>query len=157
MNEIKLRFGLRWIRAVALLAFCASAGSLQAQTPTVMPVVPLSAGIHVIKAEVAQSDADRAQGLMFRTSLGDSQGMLFLFETDATQCMWMKNTLIGLSVAFMGPDGRVINIENMDPQTETTHCATKPARYALEMNLGWFTKHGVKQGALISGLPKPNR
>lgn len=131
--------------------------SAHAQTSAPMPVVSLSAGIHLIKAEVAQTDADRAQGLMFRRTLADNQGMLFLFENDGVQCMWMKNTLIGLSVAFMSADGRVINVEEMAPETETNHCATKPARYALEMNPRWFAKHGVKPGALISGLPKPTR
>jgi len=156
MIAFTLRRCARWTGRLLALASLGIA-TLHAQTPTELKVIPLSAGIHLIKAEVAQRDAERAQGLMYRTSLGENQGMLFLFENDTVQCMWMKNTLIGLSVAFMGPDGRVINVEDMDPQTETTHCAKQPARYALEMNRGWFAKHGVKNGALISGLPQPAR
>ena len=156
MIDSTQRRAIRWagrFAAIALLGL----STLYAQTPTELKVIPLSAGIHLIKAEVAQRDAERAQGLMYRKSLGDNQGMLFLFETDAVQCMWMKNTLIGLSVAFMGADGRVINVEEMDPETDATHCAKQPARYALEMNRGWFAKHGIKNGALISGLPQPAR
>ena len=155
IDSMSRRF-IRWTGRFALLVSFAFT-PLHAQTPTELKVIPLSAGIHLIKAEVAQRDDERAQGLMYRKSLGDNQGMLFLFENDAVQCMWMKNTLIGLSVAFMGPDGRVINVEEMDPQTDTTHCAKRPARYALEMNRGWFAKHGIKNGALISGLPQPTR
>ena len=123
--------------------------------PTEFTVIPLSAGIHLIRAEVAADPHDRAKGLMFRPHLGANQGMVFLFEAPAVQCMWMKNTLIPLSVAFIGDDGRVLNIAEMQPQTETSHCAAKPARYALEMNLGWFAKHGINAGAKITGLPKP--
>lgn len=144
-------------RAAAVTASILATSALSQTTPTALPVVPLSAGIHVIKAEIAQNSADRSRGLMHRTELGANQGMLFLFERDDMQCMWMRNTLIGLSVAFIDANGRIVNIEDMAPQTEDNHCAKTPARYALEMNRGWFAKHGVKAGAAISGLPKPTR
>lgn len=139
--------------ALALVAF---GGTVRAQdAPTEFTVIPLSAGIHLIRAEVAADPGERAKGLMFRPRLGANQGMVFLFDAPAVQCMWMKNTLIALSVAFIGEDGRVLNVADMQPQTETSHCAAKPARYALEMNLGWFAKHGITAGAKIIGLPKP--
>lgn len=140
---------------LAALALAATAAVASAQqTPTEMRVIPLTAGIHVIRAEVALEPAERERGLMFRKQLGPNQGMVFLFDEPQVQCMWMRNTLIPLSVAFIDDGGRVLNVEDMAPQTEDNHCAKKPARYALEMNVGWFAKHGIAAGSTISGLPK---
>jgi hypothetical protein len=138
---------------LASLALCAPLARAQ-ETSTEYRVIPLTAGIHVIRAEVAMAPTERAKGLMFRPALGPNQGMVFLFDEPAVQCMWMRNTLIPLSVAFIADDGHVLNIEDMVPQSEDNHCAAKPARYALEMNKGWFTKHGILVGAKISGLPR---
>ena len=116
-------------------------------------VIPLTAGMHVIQAEVAANDKDRQQGLMFREKMGPNEGMVFVFDSPATVCMWMKNTLLPLSVAFIDDSGRIVNIEDMQPQTTTSHCAKKPIRYALEMNQGWFKEKNIKPGGLIGGLP----
>jgi uncharacterized protein len=118
------------------------------------PVISLNAGIHVIKAEVAAKDAERQQGLMYREKMGPNEGMVFLFEAPAGVCMWMKNTFIPLSVAFIDESGKIINIEEMQPQTMDSHCARKPARYALEMNRGWFKQKNIKAGSVIEGLPR---
>jgi uncharacterized membrane protein (UPF0127 family) len=118
-----------------------------------LPVVQLTAGMYLIRAEVASDFASRAQGLMFRREMPGNAGMLFIFDEAATQCMWMKNTLIPLSVAFIDERGMVINIEDMAPQTEDSHCARRPARYALEMNRGWFAARGIKPGSRIGGIP----
>jgi len=137
------------------LAACAGAPPAMSQeTMTEFRVIPLTAGIHVIRAEVALAPDERSKGLMFRKALGPNQGMVFLFDQPAVQCMWMRNTLIPLSVAFIADDGHILNVEEMAPQTEDNHCAAKPARYALEMNKGWFAKHGIVAGAKISGLPR---
>lgn len=119
-----------------------------------LPVTTLNVGIHLIKAEVAISDAERAQGLMFREKMGQNEGMVFRFNTPNQVCMWMKNTLLPLSVAFIDDAGSITNIEEMEPQTLDAHCASKPARYALEMNKGWFKQKNIKAGSKISGLPK---
>ena len=153
MNSVAFRS----LAAAVLLCTTAALPATAQETPVEFKVIPLSAGIHVIRAEVAAAPAERSKGLMFRPALGASQGMVFLFDEPAVQCMWMRNTLIPLSVAFIGDDGRVLNIEDMAPQSETNHCATKPARYALEMNKGWFAKRGIAAGARISGLPPPTR
>lgn len=116
-------------------------------------VTSLNAGINVIRAEVAESPAQREQGLMFRDKLGPNEGMVFLFGEPATVCMWMKNTLIPLSVAFMDEHGRIINIEEMKAQTLDSHCAKTTATYALEMSAGWFKQKSVKSGTVIDGLP----
>ena len=141
----------------AIVLACIGAPAAAQDAPTEFRVIPLTAGIHVIRAEVALAAAERAKGLMFRPTLGPSQGMVFLFDEPAVQCMWMRNTLIPLSVAFIDDDGRVINVEDMAPQTETNHCASRPARYALEMNKGWFAKHGIGAGVRIAGLPRVAR
>ena len=118
------------------------------------PVVSLTAGMHVIQAEVAASEAQRQQGLMFREKLGPNSGMVFLFGEPAQVCMWMKNTLLPLSVAFIDARGKIMNIEEMEAQTLTSHCAKGPATYALEMNKGWFAQKNIKPGTTIAGLPK---
>lgn len=136
-----------------LLTFIA----LLASTPAVtqdFPVTTLTIGVHLIRAEVAASDEQRARGLMFRQRLAANEGMVFRFPESRRVCMWMKNTLLPLSVAFIGEDGRIINIEDMKPQTEEAHCGKKPARYALEMAQGWFRQRNIKPGATVSGLPK---
>lgn len=128
-----------------------------AQQPAKFPVIPLTAGIHVIKAEVAANHAERQQGLMYRQKMGPNEGMVFLFDGPAGICMWMKNTYIPLSVAFLDEEGKIINIEDMQPKTTESHCAKKPARYALEMNQGWFKQKNIKPGTLIEGLPQQSR
>jgi len=118
------------------------------------PTLTLNAGIHLIHAEVANTVPSRTRGLMFRKSLGANSGMLFVFPDLDRHCMWMKNTFVPLSVAFVGETGEIVNIADMQPQTEDSHCAGGPARYALEMNQGWFAAKGIKPGAKISGLAK---
>lgn len=136
--------------ALSLAVLLLSAAPAGAQ----LPVTQLSAGMHLIKAEVADSDPTRTRGLMFRTSLPTNAGMVFVFDQAAPHCMWMKNTLIPLSVAFIDEGGAIINIADMQPKSEQSHCATRPARYALEMNKGWFAQRGIKAGARLKGLEK---
>ena len=122
-----------------------------------MPVLELNAGFHRIEAEVAASDQNRQVGLMNRQAMPQQRGMLFVFTQNNTHCMWMRNTLLPLSVAFIDDDGYIINIEDMQPQTEDNHCARQPARYALEMNRGWFAQRGIKPGVRLGGLDKAPR
>ena len=79
--------------------------------------------------------------------------MLFVFEEAQQQCFWMRNTLLPLSIAFVADDGSVVNIADMKPLDETSHCSAKPVRYAVEMNKGWFTKRGIKAGSKLHGQP----
>jgi len=130
-----------------MLLFTASVGQAQG-------LLELNAGIHRIHAEVVETPAKRAEGLMFRKSLPANYGMLFVFDQTAQHCMWMRNTLIPLSVAFLDGQGRIINVEEMLPQTENNHCASKPAKYALEMNPGWFKSRGLGAGTPLSGIDK---
>lgn len=135
-----------------LLAWLVAAPAWAQQPP--LPAVDLTVGMYRIRAEVANDMGARMQGLMFRKSMAQNAGMLFVFEENAAQCMWMKNTLIPLSVAFVDEAGAIVNIADMQPQTEDSHCATHPVRYALEMNKGWFAQHGIKPGARLGGLER---
>ena len=119
-----------------------------------LPVVQLNAGMHLIRAEVAADYGTRMRGLMFRESMPVNAGMLFVFDEPGAQCMWMKNTLIPLSVAFLDSTGTIINIADMQPHSEQSHCAARPALYALEMTQGWFAERGVKAGTKLGGLDK---
>jgi uncharacterized membrane protein (UPF0127 family) len=132
-----------------LLLLAASAATAQA-----LPVVELTAGFHRIEAEVAHTQRGRMQGLMGRRGMAKQRGMLFVFDTPGKHCMWMKNTFIPLAVAFLDDNGRIVNIEAMQPKTENNHCAAQPVRYALEMNLGWFRQRGLGPGTTINGIAR---
>ena len=140
----------RVLAAVGAAVAAMAANVVSAQ----LPIVKLSAGIHLIRAELAHTFDARAEGLMFRRSLGPNEGMFFVFPRTEIHCMWMKNTLIPLSVAFIDEKGRIVSISNMQPQTENPHCAAAPAKFALEMTRGWFSARGIKAGAGILGLDK---
>ncbi len=130
-----------------------SLAALAQNTAQSLPTIELNAGIHKIKAMLAEAPPERSIGLMFRQSMASHEGMLFVFEEPAMQCFWMKNTLLPLSAAFVDDSGTVINIEDMQPQTLDSHCSRKPVRYVLEMNQGWFAKRGIKPGSKLSGSP----
>ncbi|WP_341678513.1 DUF192 domain-containing protein [Niveibacterium sp. SC-1] len=112
----------------------------------------LSAGLFRIDAEIAATPAERERGLMFRENMPPNRGMLFVFDEEGRHCMWMKNTPLPLSVAFLDAGGRILNVEDMRPRTEDSHCAAGDARYALEMNDGWFKQRKLAAGAQISGV-----
>ncbi|MDH0866319.1 DUF192 domain-containing protein [Mitsuaria sp. GD03876] len=122
---------------------------------TGLPVVELGAGMHLIHAEVARTDEQRAIGLMARKEMAQNAGMIFVFEQPSQQCFWMRNTLIPLSAAFVADDGTIVNIVEMQPLSDASHCSAKPVRYVLEMNKGWFDKRGLKAGAKLRGGPWP--
>ena len=135
-------------RAVAVgmalsTVFAATTANAQTGPQTALPSIRLTAGMHVIQAEVAASPEERATGLMFRKEMAANAGMLFGFEQPAVHCFWMRNTLLPLSIAFVADDGSIVNIADMKPQTTESHCAGKPVRFALEMNQGWFAKRGI--------------
>src|SRR5690349_489907 len=94
------------------------------------PTTPLTIGTHKLTAEVASSPDQRSVGLMNRFSLKPDHGMLFVFERNEPLSFWMRNTYIPLSIAFIAPDGHIVNIEDMKPQTEETHWSRGPAMYA---------------------------
>ena len=139
----------RLLRALfgALLAGTASLAAPAASA------LDLTVGIHLISAEVARTDEQRERGLMFRESMPTNHGMLFVFDQDGKQCMWMRNTPLPLAVAFLDADGTIANVEEMRPNTDSIHCSVRPVRYALEMNAKWFEQRKIKAGHAIRGLP----
>ncbi len=147
----RLRFSGAGGAALAGLMLCF--GTAMAQQPE-LPTTMLNAGVYLIQAEVAGTVSTRSLGLMRRKSMAQGAGMLFVFDESASHCMWMKNTLIPLSVAFIDERGQIANIADMQPLDETSHCASRPVRYALEMNQGWFKKRGIGAGALIQGVER---
>ncbi len=137
----------------ALLLLVSVAPGWAQEGPQKLPSVTLNAGMHNIQAELAQTPDERSIGLMFRKSMDANEGMLFAFEQAAKQCFWMKNTLLPLSIAFVAADGTIVNIDDMKPQTLTSHCSTKEVPFVLEMNVGWFAKRGIKAGFRLKGPP----
>lgn len=106
-----------------------------------------------IDTQVAARFHERQSGLMHRTSMPQHEGMLFVFESPGVQCFWMKNTLLPLTAAFVADDGTIVNLADMQPLDENSHCSAKPVRYVLEMNQGWFAAKGIKAGAKLTGAP----
>ena len=126
--------------------------SQQLPQPT-LRTTKLTAGIHVITAEVAATSQARTIGLMMRERLAPNHGMVFVFEDKSQHCFWMRNTLIPLSIAFVEDDGTIVSIADMAPKSEASTCPPRAVRYALEMEQGWFAKRGVAAGSKITGLP----
>jgi hypothetical protein len=130
------------------------APAASAQVAATLPTVTLTINAQKIVAEVASTPQQRATGLMHRFSLQQDHGMLFVFERPEPLSFWMKNTFIPLSIAFLDATGRILNIEDMVPQTETMHWSRGPALYALEMRRGWFLERGIRAGDRVEGVGK---
>jgi uncharacterized protein len=162
-RSLMARFALAIALPIAALSLSAAASSPAfaqtmppgAKKPSEFPRVKLSVGMYAIDAAVAANDADREQGLMYRTALAPNEGMLFAFDENAVHCFWMKNTLIPLSIAFMRADGTITDIDEMQAETTNNHCPAHNGVYALEMSKDWFTSKGIKPGMKIEGLPQP--
>jgi uncharacterized protein len=137
----------------ALMAGLLGAAHAQEGPQPKLPTVELTAGMHVIRAELAVTPIQQQTGMMFRRSMGTNEGMLFVEETAGLRCFWMRNTLLPLSIAFIADDGTIVNVAEMAPQSDESHCSAKPVRYALEMNKGWFSKRGIKPGMKLRGAP----
>ena len=119
-----------------------------------LPTVQLSIKGHSLVAETATTTATRTVGLMHRFSLKPDHGMLFVFDAPQPLAFWMKNTFVPLSIAFLGADGSILNIEDMTPQTEATHPSRGLALYALEMKKGWFAQYAIVAGDRVDGLER---
>jgi hypothetical protein len=143
--------------SVLVFAGLVAGGPARAQgdagQPQRLQAITLTAGMHNIRAEVAITPEQRQKGLMYRRDLGTHEGMLFVFEAPSPQCFWMKNTPTPLTIAFLDDDGSIVNLADMKPFDEASHCSAKPVRFVLEMNQGWFAKRGIQAGFKISGAP----
>ncbi len=148
-----------WLLNASSVALFLAAPLVQAQNiappppQTDLPRNTLHIGKKQLQVQLAESERERAIGLMSRTSLNTDEGMLFVFPEHGVQCFWMRNTLIPLSAAFLADDGRIINIADMQPLSDQPHCSAQPVRYVLEAAQGWFAQAGAKTGSKIKGLP----
>jgi len=153
----KPRFGLLALGLGLFLGLLSltPAGLAQTSSPNLgLPVIELKTGIYRLQVEVAATPQARQTGLMYRTVMAQNAGMLFIFEQKAGHCFWMSNTKIPLSIAFIGDDSKIVNIEEMQADTTNNHCPKAPIRFALEMNQKWFAERALGPGTLIQGLPK---
>jgi uncharacterized membrane protein (UPF0127 family) len=141
----------RLLKPVTVLVLVLSSPPLWADP---LLTYPLKIGDSSIRAELANTPQTRRKGLMHRPFLGKSSGMIFVFPKPRRISMWMKNTLIPLSVAFIDAQGHILNIEDMEPHSEEVHSSVELAVYALEMNQGWFATHGIGDGDRVSGLER---
>jgi uncharacterized membrane protein (UPF0127 family) len=139
--------------AAAALTFGAFTATAQDGPQPRLDTIDLTAGMHVIRAEVAQTPTQQAIGMMFRKEMGANEGMLFVNTQPELRCFWMRNTLIPLSIAFIADDGSIVNVADMQPQSDASHCSAKPVRFALEMRQGWFAKRGIQAGFKLRGAP----
>lgn len=142
---------LAFFAATAL--FAAASAFAQSGPQPRLPTVDLTAGMHLIKAELAVTPEQQQIGMMFRRTMGTNEGMLFVNEDLGQRCFWMRNTLVPLTAAFIADDGTIVNLADMKPQTDDSHCSAKPVRFVLEMNQGWFAKRGLKPGTKLRGAP----
>jgi uncharacterized membrane protein (UPF0127 family) len=144
---------LAWLCAAFLLA--PTTPRAQEIPQPRLPTVTLKAGMHQILAEVARTPQQQQIGMMMRTAMAPHEGMLFVFDDVSPRCFWMKNTLLPLSIAFIADDGTVVNLADMQPRSEASHCSAQPVRYALEMNQGWFARRAIQAGFRLKGGPFP--
>jgi len=128
------------------LTFCSS----QKLAVREIPIEREGQRIAVVKAEIARTQEERAQGLMYRKELPDGEGMLFVFERDQVMSFWMKNTLIPLSIAYITSDGRIVEIKDMYPHDESSVLSSRSVRYALEVPQNWFSRAGVRLGDTVT-------
>ena len=145
---------LRSLKALFLLALVALAPLSWAQQPQMnLPRTRLAAGMHQLDVQLAQTVQERQIGLMYRKEMPQHEGMLFIFEQATVQCFWMRNTLIPLTAAFLADDGTVVNLADMKPLSDDAHCSSRPVRFVLEMNQGWFARRNIQAGYRLGGAP----
>lgn len=153
---LAVRSPVRLLAAAWLALGLAASAAAQTGPQPKLPTIELTAGMHVIQAEVARTSEQQMVGMMFRTQMGTNEAMLFVNDSKEVRCFWMRNTLIPLSIAFIADDGTVVNIADMAPRSEASHCSAQPVRFALEMNQGWFAKRGIAAGSKLRGKPFQN-
>ena len=135
------------VLAAAMTATSAVLALAQEAVPGTTLTIVNSAGERVeVPVEVADTDEERQMGLMGRDALAEDAGMLFVFDAEQQLSFWMKDTLIPLSIAFMDSEGRIVDIQDMQPLDETPHLSAEPAQYALEVNQGFFGTRGIQVG-----------
>ncbi len=146
--------------SLAPILICLLLSCIRTESPAGLPIQTLSIRLadgtsRQLRVELARSEEERALGLMYRTVLDEGRGMLFVFEREQILNFWMKNTLLPLSIAFIAGDGRIVDIQDMEPKSLETVRSKLPARFALEVPRGWFLREGISVGdfLVIQSLP----
>lgn len=153
---------LNWL-AVLILSLFISFQTLLAKEVSAEPKITFSKqkiqiGAKKITVEVAKTKEQHERGLMFRPSLAKDSGMLFIFDDEQPLSFWMKNTIIDLSIAYIGKDKKIVDILEMKATSSLdrdipSYPSTRPAMYALEMTKGWFDQHKIKVGDALNLAP----
>jgi len=151
--DLRARMRVLLLLATASLLAACGDGNPPVVDGARLPIAWIRVGGHRVSAEIAAQPADRQQGLMFREGMPDDHGMLFVFPREQVLSFWMRNTTLPLSIAYANAAGEIVRIADLEPLDERQITSVGPARYALEMNRGWFEKRGVGVGAKIEGLP----
>ncbi len=157
VNNFETNYFTKWIPVLvaAGLAITCATGRAQTEAQPPLPVTMLQLGGKTVRAETADNDSERTCGLMFRKSLGIDCGMLFVMPQTGPVAFWMRNTEIPLSIAYIDPNGTIMELHDLEPHNETTVRSEFPRiAYALEMPQGWFTKNNIWPGEHVGGLPK---
>jgi len=140
MSRQSRHFGLKSFNFLIFFLFAASiSGSELISLEKILPNI-----------EVVTNSQDRQRGLMYKKAIPENYGMFFIWNLNKVQCMWMKNTYIPLSVAYMDRSGKIINIYDMVPLSKISVCSDRPALYALEVNRGWFKRNNIKVGDILN-------
>jgi Uncharacterized conserved protein len=140
----------RWWTAFAMIGFLVAAGPARPADPKTLEITSKT-GVHVFAVEIADNDAERAKGLMFRKSLPEGQGMLFDFGHEQDVAMWMENTYIPLDMLFIQGDGRILRIaENTVPLSTRIIPSGGPVRAVLEVIGGTARKYGIAPGDRVA-------
>jgi uncharacterized membrane protein (UPF0127 family) len=139
------------ISSLIVAALLPSTTNAEGVPQTQLPRTTLNAGMHLLQVQLAQDFEQRQIGLMWRKEMPQNEGMLFIFEQPAVQCFWMRNTYLPLTAAFVADDGTIVNLADMKPMNDSSHCSNKPVRFVLEMNQGWFAKRNIQAGYKLTG------
>jgi len=144
-----MNFNYRYTLYIIFFSLCLISCNTQKLPVTDLTIERDGQIIAVVKAEIAETDEEKAQGLMYRKKLPDGEGMFFVFESDQILSFWMKNTFIPLSIAYISYDGRIIDIKDMYPHDTNSVVSSRSVRYALEVPQGWFSRVGVRTGDIV--------
>jgi uncharacterized membrane protein (UPF0127 family) len=151
----EISFAVRAFLFATLLASAALTSRAQTHAQPELPITKLSIGGKSIRAEIADEEHERAAGLMFRRELADDSGMLFIMPQIGPVAFWMRNTELPLTIAYIGPNGAIMELHDLEPFNERSVPSSFPhIAYALEMPRGWFTKNNIWPGERVVGLPK---
>ncbi|MFO8012215.1 MAG: DUF192 domain-containing protein [Phycisphaerae bacterium] len=145
------------LAALVLLAGCEGeppAPPPPAERPQHLPTATIRVGEVPLAVEVADTEAERQKGMMFRRRLGPDEAMLFVFERERDLAFHMRNTYVDLDLAYIAADGRILEIARLHAHRRERVYSREPARFALEVPAGWMAAHGIREGDRVTIPPE---